>query len=172
MRSRLAKLALALGLLAAAALARQSHTTDASHRSNPALEQFKSLAGEWEGKDSHGTSVHATYEWLSTGVVMERLEPAGHAPMITMYSLDGDHILAIHFCSEGNQPIMKTGPVSSANGKYDFMIERAYGLRSPEEVHMVELVVTVTDNDHFTQAWTNQQAGKRSTNTITLTRKK
>jgi hypothetical protein len=103
---------------------------------------------------------------------MERLEPAGHAPMITMYSLDGDHILAIHFCSEGNQPIMKTGPVSSANGKYDFMIERAYGLRSPEEVHMVELVVTVTDNDHFTQAWTNQQAGKRSTNTITLTRKK
>jgi hypothetical protein len=172
MRSRFANLALALGLLAAGASARQSHTTDANHRSNPALEQFKSLAGEWEGKDSHGTSVHVRYETLSTGVVMERLEPAGHAPMITMYSLDGDHILAIHFCSEGNQPIMKTGPITTANGKYDFVIERAYGLRSPNDLHMVELVVTLTDNDHFSQAWTNLHDGKRSTNTITLTRKK
>ena len=172
MRSCFVNVALASGLLAANALARQSHTAEANHRSNPALEQFKSLAGEWEGKDSHGTSVHATYEWLSTGVVMERLEPAGHSPMITMYSLDGDHILAIHFCSEGNQPIMKTGPISDANGRYDFVIERAYGLRSPDDLHMVELVVTLTDKDHLSQAWTNQHDGKRSTNTIALTRKK
>ena len=172
MRSCFVNLALASGLLAATALARQSRTADAPHRANPALDQFKSLAGEWEGKDSHGNLVHASYESLSTGVVMERLEPAGHAPMITMYSLDGDHILAIHFCSEGNQPIMKTGPIAAANGKYDFVIERAYGLHSPEEVHMVELVVTLTDGDHVTQAWTNQHDGKRSTNTITLTRKK
>jgi hypothetical protein len=172
MCSRFVKLALASGLLAAGTLARQSPTGDANHRSNPALEQFKSLAGEWEGKDSRGTVVHASYEALASGIVMERLEPAGHAPMITMYSLDGDHILAIHFCSEGNQPIMKTGPISTANGKYDFVIERAYGLRSPEQLHMVELVVTLTDNDHFSQAWTNVHDGKRSTNTITLTRKK
>lgn len=172
MRSCFVNLALASGLLAATALARQSHPVDVNHRSNLALEQFKSLAGEWEGKDSHGAAVHASYEALASGIVMERLEPAGHAPMITMYSLDGDHILAIHFCSEGNQPIMKTGPISAANGKYDFVEERTYGLQRPEELHMVELVVTVTDNDHFTQAWTNQRDGKRSTNTITLTRKK
>jgi hypothetical protein len=172
MRTRFVNLALASGLLTATALARQSHTTEVNHRSNPALEQFKSLAGEWEGTDSRGNLVHASYEWLSTGVVMERLEPAGKASMITMYSLDGDHILAIHFCSEGNQPIMKTGPISTANGKYDFVIERAYGLSSPDDLHMVELVVTLTDNDHFTQAWTNVHHGKRSTNTITLARKK
>jgi hypothetical protein len=172
MCSRFVKLALASGLLAAGTLAHQSHTGVENHRSNAALEQFKNLAGEWEGKDSRGTVVHASYEALASGIVMERLEPAGHPPMITMYSLDGDHILAIHFCSEGNQPIMKTGPISTANGKYDFVIERAYGLRSPEELHMVELVVTLTDNDHFSQAWTNLHDGKRSTNTITLTRQK
>lgn len=172
MRSRFANLALASALLAAAVFARQSHTVDASRRSNRALEQFKSLAGEWEGKDSRGTVVHASYEALASGIVMERLEPVGHAPMITMYSLDGDHILAIHFCSEGNQPVLKTGPISAASGKYDFVEERTYGLHRPEELHMVELVVTLTDNDHFSQAWTNLHEGKRSTNTITLTRKK
>jgi hypothetical protein len=145
---------------------------ESSLRSNPALDQFKTLAGEWEGKDSHGTTVHATYEALASGVVMERLQAEGHTGMMTMYSLDGDHILAIHFCSEGNQPILRTGPVSQATGKYDFLLERAYGLKSQDDLHMVELVMTLTDSDHFSQVWTNVDHGKRSANTITFTRKK
>lgn len=164
--------ALTIASLAGVAAARQSHTADVGHRSNPALEQFKSLAGEWEGKDSRGTPVRASYEALASGVVMERLQAQGQPPMITMYSLDGDHILAIHFCSEGNQPVLKTGPVSVATGKYEFSIERAYGMNSPEELHMVELVLTLSDNDHVTEAWTNLHNGKRSTNTVTLSRKK
>ena len=116
--------------------------------------------------------MRASYEALASGVVMERLQPEGEASMITMYSLDGDHIVAIHFCSAGNQPILKTGAVSAATGKYDFQIERAYGMRSPEELHMVELSVTLPDADHVTQAWTNLDHGKRSTNTISLARKK
>lgn len=153
--------------------ARQAHGAGETRRSNPALEQFKSLAGEWEGKDSHGGVIHATYESLASGVVMERLQPEGHTGiMVTMYSLDGDHIVAIHFCSAGNQPILKTGSLSSATGKYDFLLERTYGMNSPEELHMVELLVTIPDNEHLSQAWTNLDHGKRSTNTISFTRKK
>lgn len=173
MRGRFRTLALAATLFAAPGGARQSHTAaETGRHSNPALEQFKSLAGEWEGKDSHGNVIHASYESLASGVVMEHLQPQGEPSMMTMFSLDGDHILAIHFCSEGNQPILKTAAISAANGTYDFVLERTYGLNSPEELHMVELVVTLTDNDHFTEAWTNQHNGKRSTNTISFTRKK
>ena len=172
MGSRLARLALSFVFLAAFAAARQSPTPEGKSRSNAALEQFKSLAGEWEGKDNHGRAVHASYEALASGVVMERLQPEGEGSMMTMYSLDGDHIVAIHFCSAGNQPILKTGPVSAASGKYDFVIERAYGMSSPDELHMVELVVTLPDHDHLTQAWTNLDHGKRSTNIILLSRKK
>ena len=173
MRGRFTTKALFAAFLAASAVARQSHTaSEISRHSNPALEQFKSLAGEWEGKDSHGTVVHASYESLASGVVMEHLEPSGQPSMMTMFSLDGDHIVAIHFCSEGNEPILRTGAISAANGSYDFVVEHTYGLNSPEELHMVELVVTLTDNDHFTEAWTNLHNGKRSTNTISLTRKK
>jgi hypothetical protein len=150
----------------------QAHPIHAESGSNPALEQFKSLAGEWQGKDSGGNNISVSYEVLSIGVVMERLQPAGQLSMVTMYSLDGDHILATHFCSAGNQPVLKTGPLSAATGKYDFNIERVYGLKTPDEIHMVELLMTFIDKDHVTQAWTNLNHGKRSTNTITLARMK
>jgi hypothetical protein len=104
--------------------------------------------------------------------VMERLQPAGHPGMVTMYSLDGDHIVAIHFCSAGNQPVLRTNQLHDATSKYDFTMERVYGLNTPDELHMVELLVTFVDKDHVTQAWTNLSHGKRATNTITLTRKK
>ena len=162
----------AISLLVACAAVAQTRAPESKSRGNPALEQFKALAGEWEGTDDHGKAVHATYEAQAAGVVMERLQPAGEPGMVTMYSLDGDHILAIHFCSTGNQPILKTGPVSAASGKYEFELERAYGLNSPEELHMVALVLTLPDKDHITQAWTNLDHGKRSTNTISLVRKK
>lgn len=168
----LALFALSFCFLAASVSARQTHPVEPAHRTNPALEQFKSLAGEWEGKDSHGAAMHLTYEVLASGVVMERLQPEGGADMVTMYSLDGDHIVAIHFCSAGNQPVLKTGSISAATGKYDFLVERTYGMSSPEELHMVELVVTLPDTDHLSQAWTNLDHGKRSTNTLSFARKK
>jgi len=161
-----------LSFLAASAAAQHTLSPDRPQRSNPALEQFKALAGEWEGKDNHGKPVRARYEALASGVVMERLQAEGEPSMVTMYSLDGDHIMAIHFCTTGNQPILRTGTVSTATGKYDFLIERTYGLRSPEELHMVELLFTLPDSDHLTEAWTNLDHGKKSTNTISLTRKR
>jgi hypothetical protein len=139
---------------------------------NPALEEFKSLAGDWEGKDSHGGNVRASYEVLPSGIVMERLQPEAAPGMVTMYSLDGDHIVAFHFCSEGNQPVLKTGTLSAATGKYDFTLERVYSLKTGGELHMVELLVTFSDRDHLTQVWTYLHDGKRSSNTLTLTRKK
>ena len=141
-------------------------------QANPALEEFKTLAGEWEGKDSHGGNIHVSYEVMSSGVVMERLQPEGGPGMMTMYSLDEDHIVAFHFCSEGNQPVLKTDTLSAATGKYNFTIERAYGLKTTGDLHMVGLLVTISDRDHLTQVWTNLHDGKRSSNTITLARRK
>lgn len=172
MRRQLSVVALAVAWLLPGNAMPQTSTASPARRANPALEQFKTLAGEWEGKDSRGKPVHASYEALASGVVMERLQPQGDVAMMTMYSLDGDHIVAIHFCSAGNQPILKTGPLPAPGGSYDFQIERAYGLGSPDDLHMVELLVTFTDSDHFKQAWTNLDHGKRSTNTIELARKK
>jgi hypothetical protein len=172
MRRLLAIVLLPFSFCCASSLAGQSHPAPTVLRTNPALEQFKSLAGEWDGKDSYGVAMHLTYEVQGSGVVMEKLEPQGEPSMVTMYSLDSDHILAIHFCSAGNQPILRTGPLSAASGKYDFTLERAYGMQSPDELHMVGLVVTITDKDHLSQVWSILDHGKRSTNTINFVRKR
>ena len=86
-----------------------------SAKSTPAFDQLKSLAGNWEGKDSSGSPVKINYKVISNGsVVMEYLEPTKEPEMVTMYSVDGDRIVVTHYCSAGNQPTMQTAPSPAA----------------------------------------------------------
>jgi len=168
--SALRSLATVLVCLAlAGALASQEKHPPA--RSTPAFDQLKSLAGDWQGKDSSGTPVKLSYKVVSNGsVVMEHLQPGKESEMITMYSLDGDRIVVTHYCSAGNQPTMQTVPLSSATGKYDFSFVRVAGTSSPDEGHMVTLSLSIPDKDRLTQVWTFQDHGKSMSNTFTYLR--
>jgi len=142
-------------------------------RSTPAFDQLKSLAGEWEGTKTQGFKVSLTYQVVSNGsVLMERLKSADESEMITMYSLDGDHIVVTHYCSMGNQPTMQTPAATAATGKYDFSFVRVSGTKTPDEGHMVALSVTMPDKDNLTQVWTFDDHGKSMVETFTYTRKK
>jgi hypothetical protein len=143
-------------------------------RSTPAFDQLKSLTGEWEGTNTHGSKVNLTYQVVSNGsVLMERLKSSNEPEMITMYSLDGDHIVVTHYCSAGNQPTMQTPTATAATGKYEFSFVRISGTKTPDEGHMVSLSVNMTDDkDHLTQVWTFQDHGKSMVDTFTYTRKK
>jgi len=142
-------------------------------RSTSAFDQLKSLAGEWERTSTQGSKVSLTYQVVSNGsVLMERLKSGDMSEMITMYSLDGDHILATHYCSAGNQPTMQTPTASAATGKYEFGFVRVSGTKTPDEGHMVALSLTLPDKDHLTQVWTYEDHGKSMADTFTFTRKK
>jgi len=142
-------------------------------RSTPAFDQLKSLAGEWQGTTTQDSKVQLTYQVVSNGsVLMERLQSAGESEMITMYSLDGDHIVVTHYCSAGNQPTMQTPAGTAATGRYDFSFVRVSGTKTPDEGHMVSLSVTIPDKDHLTQVWTFDDHGKSMVETFTYTRKK
>ena len=76
-------------------------------KSAAAFEKLISLVGEWEGTNSAG-AVKATYTLVSGGTaLMERLQSANEPEMITLYSLDGDHLMMTHYCSAGNQPKLR-----------------------------------------------------------------
>jgi hypothetical protein len=163
--------ALCFCLLLCAVLAAQEMHPQA--RSTPAFDQLKSLAGEWQGKESAGSPTKVTYKVISNGsVVMEYLLPAKESEMITMYSLDGDRIVVTHYCSAGNQPVMQTAPSPAANGKLDFSFVRVAGLNSPDDGHMSALSLSIADKDHISQTWTFQDHGKSMTDTFTYTRVK
>src|SRR2546427_10930019 len=73
----------------------------AAEKSNSVLafEQLGSLVGQWKGV--HGnTEIKLTYALTANGsTLMEECQPAGDASMITMFTVDGDHLIATHYCS-------------------------------------------------------------------------
>lgn len=136
-----------------------------------AFDQLKTLVGEWQGKNAGGP-VKITYTLVSGGTaLMERLQPANEADMITMYSADGDKIVVTHYCSGGNQPSLKTETLKGVGNKYSFSLVSISGLKSPSDHHMTGLVLTLVDKDHFKQEWTSTDGVRNNTNLFEFTRK-
>jgi hypothetical protein len=55
---------------------------------------------------------------------------------------------------------MKTETMTGKTDKYTFTLLRVNGMKSPNEAHMVGLVLTLSDKDHLTQEWTYEDKGK------------
>src|SRR2546422_881682 len=140
-------------------------------KSAAVFEKLISLVGEWEGTNMAG-HVKATYTLVSGGTaLMERLQSANEPEMITLYSLDGDHLMMTHYCSAGNQPQMKTATITELNGALTFQAYQITGLKSPDDAHMMGLTLKMPDNDHFTQQWTYRDKGKAQADVFKFTRK-
>jgi len=118
-----------------------------------AFDQLKTLVGEWEGRNESGP-VKVTYTLVAGGTaLMEKLQTAKEAEMITMYSADGARIQVTHYCSYGNQPQMRTETLKGTGNQYSFSLVSITGLKDPGEGHMTGLVLTLVDKDHMTQEW-------------------
>ena len=136
------------------------------------FEQLKSLVGEWEGNSGSGMISRVSYQLASGGTaLLERLKTGDEPEMLTVYTPDGDRLAVTHFCSAGNQPQMRTAPITGEVKQLSFGFVRATNLASLSEGHMDHLVVTLQGKDHFTQEWTWSQEGKTKTEAIHFTRK-
>ena len=125
-----------------------------------AFDKLKSLEGEWSGT-TKGQLVTVSYRVVSNGSAIEEiLHATPTETMITMYHLDGQRIMATHYCAAGNQPRMVATSDPRNPNVVAFKFLDATNLRSPEEGHMRDLTVTLQDNDHFTQQWKWRDKGK------------
>ena len=128
--------------------------------------QLSALAGEWEGTQD-GVPITVTYTLTGDGsALMEYMKP-GNSPagaMITMFTVDGDRLIATHYCAAGNQPQM----VASVPGRLEegvtFSLVRVTGMKTPADFHNTGLTFIQDDNDHITQRWTYSYKGKTGTN--------
>ena len=162
-----ASLALAaLGLLGPTlVLAQQSN-------SNAAFDRLSSLVGVWRGAQG-GVDVTVTYTLTAGGsTLMEEFRPAKGGVMMTMFSVDGDHLIATHYCSAGNQPQMVTEMITDPQSKtLTFSLTRVTGTKTPEDRHNTGLEVLLEDKDHVAQKWTYLYQGKTGTTNFYFTRK-
>ena len=160
-------LTIAMTWLAAPAAA-QEHAMQPSK----GFEQLKPLIGEWDGQAPDGKAVHASYQLVSGGTaLLERLGMGRESEMVTVYTPDGDRLAVTHFCSAGNQPQMRTEPVTGPTNEFSFSFVRATNLASPSAGHMHHLTVALQDHDHFSEAWTWSDHGKNHTDVFHFTRK-
>ena len=137
-----------------------------------AFRQLTSLAGEWQGIQD-GVPIKETYTLTANGtVLMSETKPANSEAMITMFTVDGDHLIATHYCVAGNQPQLVTGVPGDLEKGVTFSLERVTGMKTPDDWHNTGLTMTLDDKDHMTQRWTYLYKGKTGTTTFHYARKK
>jgi hypothetical protein len=155
----------------AAAVSAQNQPQD-SNKSAAAFKQLTLLVGEWEAVQQ-GVPVRETYTLTANGsVLMSETKPADSQPMITMFTVDGDHLIATHYCVAGNQPQMITGVPGDLEKGLTFSLERVTGMKTPDDWHNTGVTLTLDDKDHMTQRWTYLNKGKTGTTVFHYTRKK
>jgi len=136
-----------------------------------AFGHLTSLVGHWKGV-FRGTDITLTYTLTANGsALMEEARPQSEPVMITMFTVDGDHLLATHYCSTRNQPHMKTEAITRLPiRQLTFTLDRVTGMRTPGDWHNTGLVMILEDQDHLTQEWSYHFKGKTGKNVFHFTR--
>jgi len=95
-----------------------------------AFGRLKTLAGRWNSHVMTPDGPTANVDYRVTGggtVVMETLFAGAPHEMITMYTLDGDNLIATHYCAMGNQPTMKLDLAASTRDNLIFQFVSVHG---------------------------------------------
>jgi hypothetical protein len=149
-----------------------AQTPKRAAKSEAAFKQLSAVVGDWEGQQD-GVPIAVRYTLAANGsALMEEDKPGKESPMITMFTVDGDRLIATHYCSVGNQPQMVNAMPGDFRKGVTFSLARVTGLKSPGDWHNTGVTVTLDDNDHMTQRWTYLYKGKAGVNVFHYTRKK
>ena len=138
-----------------AAAQTMSHPTNAAATSDAqkAFEKMKTLAGSWQGTVMD-MSVNITIRVTSTGnaILHEGTVSGRPDDPITMFYVDGDRLLATHYCDAGNRPRME-GKMSPDGKTVEFTLVDIAG--STQRGYMNHMAFTIIDANHHTaeSAW-------------------
>src|SRR5437016_6073151 len=117
-RSLLVRAIGVMALVAAAASLAADKT-----KSEEAFDRLTSLKGEWKGEQK-GVKISVIYTLTANGsALMEEFRPESGPVMITMFTVDGDHLIATHYCSAKNQPQMVTSAIADVQKPLAFSLE-------------------------------------------------
>lgn len=169
--AKIARFVMIYLLVTASAISGQSQP-QANAKSAVVFKQLATLVGEWQGEQD-GVPIKVRYTLLGNGTaLMEEVNPGDPSAMTTLFTVDGDHLIATHYCMAGNQPQMVSGIPDDLQKGVTFSLARVTGMKTPEDWHNTGLTVTLDDKDHMTQRWTYLYKGKAGATVFHYTRKK
>jgi hypothetical protein len=163
---------LLLPLLASAIFPALSGHVSSPGAVTAAFAQLQSLAGDWEGKDGDGNAVRTSFKRVvSNTAVLETLSMSDAEEMLTLYSIDTDGIVLVHYCPMNNQPRMRAIPRDGEIKELVFLFQSAANLPDPAVGHEQKLIIQFADKDHITELWTWRVNGKDTTMVYRFVRK-
>ena len=144
-------------LTAAVSLAQASTRTQA----DKAFRKLQSLAGEWLGKDEQGNEVKSKFAPVASATaLLETLAMPGMEEMVTLYSVDVNSVVLVHYCPTNNQPRMRALLPAGDIKELVFEFSGAGNLPDVAVGHEHKLVLSFEDQDHITERWTWRKDGK------------
>lgn len=140
--------------------ARAAEEQNSQSRAAQAFNSLKTLTGRWEAQMPTGKA-QVDYELLAGGsVLVSHDKIPGEPEMLTVYYLDGDHLVLTHYCSAGNQPHMQAEPFDGASNELRFDLVSVSNLTHVNDGHMHRAAFRFNGPDEVTQEWTWYQNGK------------
>ena len=170
MKERIKFLSAIALLLAIAIAANAEHQNVPAAGSTATFAQMKSLVGEWTAVQD-GVTVTETYKLTANGTaLMAETRSANEPAMITMITVDGDRLIATHYCIVGNQPHLVAASPEDLHKGVAFTLERVTGMKTADDWHNTGITITLDDSNHMTQRWTYLYKGKTGTTVFHYTR--
>ena len=119
-----------------------------------AFADLASLAGEWEGTYANGRSHRVSFA-LTAGdsVIVETWTMSPTRQSLTLYALDGDRLLATHYCPQGNQPRLVLTE-RDTDDSYRFAFLDGTNLQDPNGSHQHALEIAIDSAQSFSRSET------------------
>jgi hypothetical protein len=120
------------------------------------------LVGDWTGTFENGRTHRVTYRLSAGGTVLvETWALAPGRESITIYYVDGDELLATHYCPQGNQPRLRL--ISGTHqDRFDFALKDGSNLSVPGGWHQHLMWLQLGNADSFTRSETYVENGSTS----------
>lgn len=125
-------------------------------KANSAFERLKSLAGTWDARMLTPDGDKTTVEYRVTGagtVVMETMFAGSDHEMINMYTVDGDTVRAQHYCSGGNQPLLRLNNAKSSADELVFDFVSVSGANRDQHINGV--TIRFEKDGRHVEEWTS-----------------
>ena len=111
------------------------------------FKQLSGLVGDWAGKSPTGRENKVNYRLTAGGTVLvETWSLSSGRESMTLYHIDGETLMATHYCPQGNQPRLVLMPDSE---KFSFAFHDGTNLHVPGKAHQHSFWLKIDDKDHF-----------------------
>ena len=123
---------------------------------------MKALAGEWQADLPGYGQILDSIRLVSKGTAVEETLGTPSDNEVSLYTRDGKRVLLTHFCaltSDGHVARLETGALQGSPGRLEFTLVSVTNLHDKAAPHMRRVLITLLDQDHFSEKWTKTEKG-------------